>query len=72
MIGTVKCVYETPCGWCTKWDKQCNEKPPEPQEDKEYIPTLYGKCFSCDFLLTKQRCEGCNPDNKFTHYRSRR
>ena len=20
------CTYETPCGWCTKWDKKCNEK----------------------------------------------
>ncbi len=21
------CTYETPCGWCTKWDKQCDHKP---------------------------------------------
>ena len=27
MIGTVRCTYETPCGWCTKWDKECDEKP---------------------------------------------
>lgn len=20
------CTYETPCGWCTKWDKKCDEK----------------------------------------------
>lgn len=20
------CPYETPCGWCTKWDKECDEK----------------------------------------------
>lgn len=26
MIGTFKCIYETPCGWCTKWDKKCNQK----------------------------------------------
>lgn len=27
-IGTIEimCHYETPCGWCTKWDKQCNKK----------------------------------------------
>ena len=26
---TVKkpCIYETPCGWCTKWDKKCDKKP---------------------------------------------
>ena len=25
---TVKttCPYETPCGWCTKWDKKCDKK----------------------------------------------
>lgn len=26
MIGTVNCVYETPCGWCSKWDKKCDKK----------------------------------------------
>lgn len=26
MIGTTNCVYETPCGWCSKWDKKCDKK----------------------------------------------
>lgn len=26
MIGTINCVYETPCGWCAKWDKKCDRK----------------------------------------------
>ena len=26
MIGTMNCTYETPCGWCTKWDKKCDKK----------------------------------------------
>ena len=26
MIGTINCVYETPCGWCSKWDKECDKK----------------------------------------------
>lgn len=26
MIGTINCVYETPCGWCSKWDKKCDRK----------------------------------------------
>ena len=26
MTGTVNCIYETPCGWCTKWDKKCDAK----------------------------------------------
>lgn len=27
-IGAVTyvCTYETPCGWCTKWDKKCDKK----------------------------------------------
>ena len=27
-IGTIEimCHYETPCGWCTKWDKKCDKK----------------------------------------------
>ena len=24
---TMLCTYETPCGWCTKWDKECDKKP---------------------------------------------
>lgn len=23
---TMRCAYETPCGWCTKWDKKCDKK----------------------------------------------
>ena len=26
MMGTINCVYETPCGWCSKWDKECDKK----------------------------------------------
>ena len=26
MMGTMNCTYETPCGWCTKWDKKCDKK----------------------------------------------
>ena len=29
MIGTTNCIYETPCGWCSKWDKKCDNKMPE-------------------------------------------
>ena len=24
--GAFNCIYETPCGWCSKWDKQCDRK----------------------------------------------
>jgi hypothetical protein len=25
-IVSKSCTYETPCGWCTKWDKKCDKK----------------------------------------------
>ena len=25
MMGTLNCIYETPCGWCSKWDKKCDK-----------------------------------------------
>ena len=51
MIGSANCIYETPCGWCSKWDKKCDRKigkdsptpsdiyTPEKSREK-YIPTL--------------------------------
>ena len=30
------CTYETPCGWCTKWDKKCDKKIPEPPVIHQY------------------------------------
>lgn len=36
MTGTTNCVYETPCGWCSKWDKKCDgELPVEPELSHE-------------------------------------
>lgn len=26
MMGTINCIYETPCGWCSKWDKKCDTR----------------------------------------------
>ena len=26
MMGTIDCVYQTPCGWCSKWDKKWDGK----------------------------------------------
>jgi hypothetical protein len=23
---TMQCAYSTPCGWCAKWDKKCDNK----------------------------------------------
>ena len=24
MIGTINCIYETQCGWCSRFDKKCD------------------------------------------------
>lgn len=45
MTGTINCTFETPCGWCTKWDKKCDRKIPEP-------PVL-NQCYD----LTNKMCE---------------
>ena len=43
MTGTTNCIYETPCGWCSKWDKKCdklldtNEQPQSIEILKEII-----------------------------------
>jgi len=37
------CPYETPCGWCSKWDKKCDEKI---GTDK----TVTAPCANCENL----------------------
>lgn len=48
MIGTALCIYETSCGWCSKWDKRCDRKTPE-REQKV-------KCNSIDDTATNKTC----------------
>lgn len=38
MMGTINCVYETPCGWCSKWDKKCDRKIQERRQRTEINP----------------------------------
>lgn len=35
MRGTENCVYETPCGWCSKWDKKCDQRTTEQKHEKK-------------------------------------
>ena len=48
MTGTINCTYETPCGWCTKWDKKCNKKIGEDQ--KLYRPRTQLGLFLDDMM----------------------
>ena len=49
MMGTINCVYETPCGWCSKWDKKCDKKAPERGQRI--------KCNPIDDAFTNKTCQ---------------
>ena len=49
MFGTVNCVYETPCGWCSKWDKKCNKEIPKSEQRV--------KCNPIDDTTTNKTCQ---------------
>lgn len=49
MMGTINCVYETPCGWCSKWDKKCDKKAPERGQRI--------KCGPVDDAFTSKTCQ---------------
>ena len=75
---TRQCVYETPCGWCTKWDKKCDKKmggdDNKPQRGlrakcnfmEDTIDFSYGKCFDCKYEVFCDR--ECNPENNFKYF----
>lgn len=37
MIGSFNCVYECPCGWCSRLNKQCDKKPEPKTKSKAVI-----------------------------------
>ena len=47
MIGTANCTYETPCGWCAKWDKKCDEKIGNVHKDPPGKHGAIGICPNC-------------------------
>ena len=71
MMGTFNCVYETPCGWCSKWDKKCDKTIPERGQR--------AKCNPVDDALTmiNQACinhewEGCGISTAGITYRCKK
>jgi hypothetical protein len=72
------CPYETPCGWCSKWDKKCDKKIPErglrvkinPVDEATNLPTTF-KCSNCvnrDYDMPQ--CTECL-ENSFKHFQAR-
>jgi hypothetical protein len=57
------CPYETPCGWCTKWDKKCDKKiggyPTVDLTDKK----PKAPCFKCEsYEYGDPKCPTCKKE----------
>ena len=59
MIGTANCTYETPCGWCAKWDKKCDKKIPACQLNLPIDPC--SECIVSDW--SSSNCKVCLENN---------
>lgn len=72
MIGTDRCVYETPCRWCSKWDKQCDKKIGCHTNSEPTKNTVSGKsqlCSHCKyFVFDIPQCNHCNVENDFRYF----
>ena len=75
---TMKCTYETPCGWCAKWDKKCDRKIGCGDENKpgrglriklRPIDEVFNPCSECaheDWDMPQ--CKDCNIENGFKYF----
>ena len=57
MFGTINCIYETPCGWCSKWNKKCNKKIPERGQRVKCNPVDDVMDESIKKVVTNKICE---------------
>ena len=66
MFGTMNCTYETPCGWCVKWDKKCDKK--IKKKEKPYAD-LFKPCYDCVYNhFDTSQCKECTIENGFKHF----
>ena len=78
-METISCDYETPCGWCSKWNTKCVkkigwEKPQRGLRVKikpigDVIDFSYGKCFDCKYEVGCDK--ECDPENNFKYFQSK-
>lgn len=68
------CVYKTPCGWCSKFDKECDSKIGHFQGEPINISLVYKKCFNCINYQKKIEglCKECNPKNNYAEFESKK
>jgi hypothetical protein len=71
MIGTINCIYETPCGWCTKWDKKCDSKLPNQYKNPRAVSTKSpcDKCAKEGWDMPE--CKECTYANKFKYFEAK-
>lgn len=52
-------AYSTPCGWCTKWDKKCDNN----NQQKEYVTNVGcnhdWEYYEVNTAGTQYRCTKC-------------
>ena len=65
------CPYETPCGWCSKWDKKCDKKMPERglRAKTKPVDDAMKPCYNCqkqDWLVPE--CGECGVSNGFKYF----
>ena len=65
------CPYETPCGWCTKWDKKCDKKIGYDASSKEKYGNIFNPCYDCARRgpRSSPECKECHASNGFKHFK---
>lgn len=53
MMGTINCCYETPCGWCSRFDKKC-ERSSKNRLKVHHSENDWERCV----LLDNRKCLG--------------
>ena len=72
MMGTINCIYETPCGWCTKWNKKCDSSLPERGQRAKagILDESFNPCNNCESNgWDMPECRECNIGNGFKYYK---
>lgn len=74
------CPYETPCGWCTKWDKKCDKKIGRETSKEEFATKHLGiwvksdnPCLECvHYGWSMPQCRECKPPRNNYKYFERK
>ena len=73
MVEAKSCVYKTPCGWCSKWDKECDGR----MYSKQHNNSNYDEIPTLDGSIVHKICESdedhdwmfCGQSTQSSHYK---